>query len=79
MVSEIATDKQLFALIDTAELTKCRSVKCASLSLPVKWDSTLPDLEQIVRVTGQVKESDGKLFFEAQSVNVVAASDESPQ
>jgi hypothetical protein len=68
VVSAVAADKQMLALIDPAEWDECGSVSCARLVLPVRWDGPWPDVQARVRVEGRAQKADGKLVFVARSI-----------
>jgi hypothetical protein len=59
------------SLIDCGELEKCGVTTCARLTLPVQWSGTPPAVKQRVRLHGQVRESDGKLVFAAETLEGV--------
>lgn len=69
------------SLIDCGELEKCGVVTCAELTLPVEWTGKSPDVKQRVRLHGKVRESEGKLSFAADKLEVVPApaAKEGPQ
>ena len=66
VVSAISPADQALSLIDIEEFKDCGVTTCAPLILPVKWQSTLPSVKEVVQLEGEVRESGGKLFFEAQ-------------
>ncbi len=71
VVSRRNLAKGTFALIDCAEYTHCKTVTCASASLPVQWEGALPVIEETVRVKGAVRDTkEGKFLF-AESVEPV--------
>jgi len=66
-----AVAKTTLALIDTEEFRKCGVTTCAALHLPVRWTGPMPQLQEVVRVEGEVVESAGKLIFHAQTLEKV--------
>jgi len=68
VVSNVASEDQLFTLIDVREFKACGVTDCAPLSLPVRWNGALPAVKDLVRVRGQVEEIQGKLVFAAASL-----------
>ena len=71
VVSSTSAEKELLALIDVKEFEKCKRTSCSKLRLPVRWAGAMPELEDAVRVEGQVQESDGKLVFLAKSLEKI--------
>ena len=68
VVSAISEKDHTLALIDTREFQECGVTTCASLQLPVRWEGALPAERDMVRITGEVKEINGKLLFIAQAL-----------
>jgi len=68
VVSAVSPADQALSLIDRQEFKDCGVLTCAPLSLPVKWQGPLPLVRDVVQLDGEVRESGGKLFFEAQSL-----------
>lgn len=66
VVSAVSPSDQALSLIDIQELKDCGVTTCAPLTLPVKWKGPLPAVRDVVQLEGEVRESGGKLFFEAQ-------------
>lgn len=64
------------SLIDCGELEKCGVTTCAELTLPVQWSGTPPTVERWVRLHGQVRESDGRLVFAAETLDMVEPQSE---
>ncbi len=71
VVSRRNLAKGTFALIDCAEYAHCKTVTCASASLPVQWKGALPAIEETVRVKGAVRDTKGGKFLFAESVESV--------
>jgi hypothetical protein len=64
VVSAVSPNKKMVALIDLGEAVQCRTVSCAALTLPVRWEGQPPRIGQQVRVTGSVRQSpEGKVFI----------------
>jgi len=68
VVSAISEKDQTLALIDTREFQECGVTTCASLQLPVRWEGAMPAGRDVVRVTGEAKEINGKLLFIAKAL-----------
>jgi hypothetical protein len=66
VVSAVSPADQALSLIDIQEFKDCGVTTCAPLTLPVKWQGPLPSVRDVVQLEGEVRESGGKLFFEAQ-------------
>ncbi len=73
VVSAVSPKDRVLSLIDTQEFKKCAVVTCAKLTLPVRWSGTMPSVKEQVRVEGEVKESRGKLIFEAKTLQGAAS------
>ncbi len=63
VVSAVSAADHTLALIDTQGCQDCGVTTCARLQLPVRWGGALPAMRDTVRVTGEVKEINGKLLF----------------
>ncbi len=63
VVSAVSGKDHTLALIDTCEFQECGVTTCARLQLPVRWERTMPAEGDMVRITGEVKEINGKLIF----------------
>jgi hypothetical protein len=73
VVTAVAPDKQMMALVDIEQFKKCGVLTCPTyLVLPVRWSGVMPSLKDAVSVQGQVKESGGKLVFEARKIEKLA-------
>ena len=73
IVTAVAPDKQMMALVDVEQFKKCGVLVCPTyLILPVRWVGTMPSLKDAVMIEGQVKERGGKLVFEAQNLDKLA-------
>ena len=72
VVSAVATDLKMVALIDREEAERCGTLSCASLTLPVRWTGRMPALGQAVRATGQVESrDDGARVFMANGLTTL--------
>jgi hypothetical protein len=71
VVSAVAATEQSLTLIDVAELKRCGVVTCAPLSLPVRWNGPMPAVPDVVRLTGEVQDHQGKLVFLASALEKV--------
>ena len=69
VVSAASADNQAVALIDTEEFRRCKETGCAELVLPVRWAGTMPKVEDLVLVEGEVKDDAGKLVFVASKLS----------
>jgi hypothetical protein len=65
VVSAVSPADQALSLIDLQEFKDCGVTTCAPLTLPVKWKGPWPAVRDVVQLEGEVRESGGKLFFEA--------------
>lgn len=78
VVSSVAANQQMLALIDSTEFDACGVTTCARYTLPVSWGGAMPAVRSVVRVRGQVKEEPGgKLVFVATAVEAARASTKS--
>jgi hypothetical protein len=71
VVSTVAADAHLLTLIDRKEWEQCGEVNCAPLSLPVRWNGAMPEIEDGVEVGGRVSQEAGKLVFVAETLTPV--------
>ena len=71
VVSAVAPEERALTLIDVAELERCGVVTCAPLSLLVRWDGEMPTVRDVVQLSGEVSESESKLFFLARALEKV--------
>lgn len=71
VVSAIAPEQQLLALIDREEFRRCKLTNCAALTLPVRWTGVVPQVEETVRVKGTIQETQGKRLLVAQRLDKV--------
>lgn len=69
VVSSASPDQKILALIDSKEFEACGVTTCARYTLPVSWGGAMPSVRAVVRVRGQVQETDGKLVFVATAVD----------
>jgi hypothetical protein len=70
IVTAVAPDRHMVALVDAEQFKKCGLLQCPSyLVLPVMWSGVMPSLKDAVIIEGQIKESAGKLFFEAKTLD----------
>jgi len=73
IVTAVVQDKKMVALVDIEQFKKCGVLTCPTyLVLPVLWSGGMPSLKDAVIVEGQVKESGGKLVFEAKNLEKLA-------
>lgn len=69
VVTAIVLDKRKIALVDIEQFKKCGILNCPTyLVLSVLWSVAMPPLKDAVTVEGQIKESRGKLVFEATKI-----------
>lgn len=69
VVTTVVPDKRMMALVDTEQFKQCGLLQCPSyLVLPVMWSGDMPALKDAVTIEGQIRESGGKLVFEANKV-----------
>jgi hypothetical protein len=55
--------------VDIEQFKKCGILNCPTyLVLPVLWSGAMPSLKDAVTIEGQIKESGGKLVFEARKI-----------
>jgi len=71
VVSRVFPNRQMLALIDVQELKKCKVVTCAKLTLPVRWNGSMPEVKSIVRVDGEIREEGKHLVFFAKALKKV--------
>jgi hypothetical protein len=73
VVTAVIPDKRMIALVDIEQFKKCGILNCPTyLVLPVLWSGVMPSLKDAVTIEGQIKESGGKLVFEAQNLEKLA-------
>ncbi len=77
MVSAVSAADHTLALIDTQGCQDCGVTTCSRLQLPVRWEGALPVVRDMVRVTGGVKEINGKLLFIATALEKAPPPQES--
>jgi len=65
VVSAASKKDQLLALIDVSEYEDCATATCAALYLPVHWEGEMPNIEDRVRVRGEVEKRNGRTVFAA--------------
>jgi hypothetical protein len=73
-VSAVVPEDQALTIIDVGELERCGVVTCAPLYLPVRWDGDMPAVGDIVRLRGEIGESENKLIFIAGALERVEQS-----
>jgi len=73
VVSAVSEKDHTLALIDVKEFQECGVTTCASLQLPVRWEGALPAQRDMVLVSGEVKEINGKLLFIAAALEKAPA------
>lgn len=66
-----AVSEGTLCLIDKSEFSRCGVTTCADLVLPVKWSGKNLSVQEVVRVTGRVREQAGKLVFVASALEAV--------
>jgi hypothetical protein len=71
VVAAVSSPEHAMVLIDADEYAACRIVTCALLQLPVRWEGSLPQVEDHVRISGRVEERPEGLVFVAQGVEPV--------
>ncbi len=70
IVTAVVPDKRMIAVVDIEQFKKCGLLQCPSyLVLPVMWSGVMPSLKDAVIIEGQIKESAGKLFFDAKTID----------
>jgi hypothetical protein len=74
VVTAVVPDKKMLALVDIEQFRGCGGIlSCPTyLILPVLWSGVMPSLKDAVIIEGQVKESGGKLMFEAKNLEKLA-------
>jgi hypothetical protein len=78
VVSVVSPEQRTLALIDTREYQACGVTDCAPLYLPVRWNGSMPSVEDLVQLEGEVREGDGKLVFVARTLRKVESQPENP-
>ena len=73
VVSAVSPADQALSLIDIQEFKDCSVTTCAPLTLPVKWQGPWPAIRDVVQLEGEVRESGGKLFFQAKRLQKKAS------
>jgi hypothetical protein len=69
IVTAVVPDKRMMAVVDTDQFKQCGLLQCPSyLVLPVMWSGAMPALKDAVVIQGQIRESGGKLAFEANKI-----------
>ncbi|MGO9121185.1 MAG: hypothetical protein ACLQPD_26695 [Desulfomonilaceae bacterium] len=69
VVTAVVPDKRMMAVVDTEQFKQCGLLQCPSyLVLPVVWSGAMPALKDAVIIEGQIRESGGKLVFEANKI-----------
>ena len=71
VVSRVFPKDQKLGLIDAAEFRKCGVVTCADMVLPVRWSGAMPEVKNLVRLEGEIRDAGGKLEFVARSLEKV--------
>jgi hypothetical protein len=73
VVTAVVPDKRMIALVDIEQFKKCGILNCPTyLVLPVLWSGVMPSVKDAVTIEGQIKESGGKLVFEAKNLDKLA-------
>jgi cytochrome c-type biogenesis protein CcmE len=71
VVATVLPERGLFTIIDQSEYDACKVVTCAHYEVPVAFVGQLPDVEQLVTVTGQlVQEQEGRFLLQATDVEL---------
>jgi len=77
VVTAVVPDKRMMAVVDIDQFKQCGLLQCPSyLVLPVMWSGDMPALKDAVTMEGQIKESGGKLVFEANKIEKQALKPE---
>ena len=65
-------DATYFAVMDFAELMACRNLYCGAYALPVSFTGSdpLPELADVVNITGNFVQTDTGYYFEASAFEV---------
>jgi opacity protein-like surface antigen len=65
-------DKTYFTVMDTAELMVCRNLYCGAYALPAKYtgNGQLPELADMVDITGRFVKNDDGFYFAVTSFEV---------
>jgi hypothetical protein len=71
VVSHVFSQQKLVALIDVEELRACKVVTCARLTLPVRWEGSMPEIKSIVKVNGKLSKEGERLVFSAKSLKKI--------
>lgn len=71
VVSQVFPKHKMLALIDVQEFKECKVVTCAQLTLPVRWNGSMPRVKSIVRVDGEIREEGKHLVFFAKTLKNV--------
>jgi hypothetical protein len=71
VVSQVSPKHKMLALIDVQELKECKVVTCARLTLPVRWNGSMPKVKSIVQVDGEIREEGKHLVFFAKVLRKV--------
>jgi len=66
-------DSTIFGVVDTAELITCKNLNCGAFMLPVKYtgSSRMPELADVVEITGSFVSYQGGHIFEVTSLTVM--------
>lgn len=69
VVATVLPERGLFTIIDESEYDACKVVTCAHYEIPVAFAGQLPDVEQLVTVTGHlVQKQEGRFLLQATDV-----------
>lgn len=69
VVTAVVPDRRMIAVVDIEQFKKCGILNCPTyLVLPVVWSGAMPSLKDAVTIEGQIKESGGKLVFDAKKI-----------
>jgi hypothetical protein len=70
VVNGVSAERRVFSLIDSREAAEC-DLACPELVLPVRWEGSMPEVRETIRVEGIVEETDGAFIFAARSVDKI--------
>lgn len=74
VVSQVVPDSKMFGLIDLEEFKTCQKVTCASLTLPITWDGTMPEVGQQLNAVGEIHKEGKRFLFKASKVDPVSGN-----
>lgn len=74
VVNQVVPDSKMFGLIDLEEFKTCQKVTCASLTLPISWDGTMPEVGQQLTAVGEIQKEGKRFLFKASKVNPASSN-----